>query len=146
MIPRRQHLHKLKSLLKSYPIVGMIGPRQIGKTTLARQLAKQHKGPTTHFDLEDPRDLARLTDPALETTCRLEDDLLHIDVSARSLSRLVELSFDGADIVFSDNYFDVPAGRTVVVTCPLPMGWSASQAGAALRIRSVYDSFVDRVI
>ncbi len=65
MIPRRQHLHKLKSLLKSYPIVGMIGPRQIGKTTLARQLAKQHKGPTTHFDLEDPRDLARLTDPAL---------------------------------------------------------------------------------
>ena len=62
MIPRTKHLHELKGLLKSYPVVGIIGPRQIGKTTLARQVAKQHKGPTTHFDLEDDRDLARLSD------------------------------------------------------------------------------------
>ena len=84
----------------------------------------------------------RLADPALKADCHLvEDNLLHIDVTARSLARLVELSLDGVDVVFSDNYFDLPAGRTVAVTCPLPMGWPASQAGAALHIRSVYDSF-----
>ena len=65
MIPRARHLRKLRSLLKSYPVVGIIGPRQIGKTTIARQFAKQQKSRTTHFDLEDSRDLARLSDPAL---------------------------------------------------------------------------------
>ena len=43
-------------------MVGILGPRQIGKTTLAGQLAKQFKGDSTHFDLEAPRDLARLSD------------------------------------------------------------------------------------
>ena len=42
----------------------MLGPRQVGKTTLARQLAAQWPGPVKHFDLEDPEDQARLTDPA----------------------------------------------------------------------------------
>ena len=65
MIPRPRHFRKLRSLLKSYPVVGVIGPRQIGKTTIARQFAKQQKSPTTHFDLEDSRDLARLSDPNL---------------------------------------------------------------------------------
>jgi predicted AAA+ superfamily ATPase len=65
MIPRPKHLHALKGLLKSYPVVGIIGPRQIGKTTLAQQVAKQHKGTTTRFDLEDDRDLARLSDAAM---------------------------------------------------------------------------------
>jgi len=65
MIPRPTHLHALRRLLKSYPVVGIIGPRQIGKTTLAQHIAKQHKGATTHFDLEDARDLARLSDAAI---------------------------------------------------------------------------------
>lgn len=42
----------------------MLGPRQVGKTTLARQLAAQWRGPVRHFDLEDPDDQARLADPA----------------------------------------------------------------------------------
>ncbi len=82
----------------------------------------------------------------MEATCRFEENLLHIDVTARSLARLVEIALDGADVVFSDNYFDLPAGRTVTVTSPLPVGWDASQAEAALRIRSVYDSFAGPVI
>lgn len=65
MIPRTQHLQALQRLLKSYPVVGILGPRQIGKTTLAFQLAKQVQGDTNHFDLEDPRDLARLSDAAM---------------------------------------------------------------------------------
>ncbi|MCH8840134.1 MAG: ATP-binding protein [Planctomycetes bacterium] len=65
VIPRPQHLSEVRKLLKTYPVVGVIGPRQIGKTTLAKQIAEQQKGITTHFDLEDARDLARLSDPAL---------------------------------------------------------------------------------
>ena len=71
----------------------------------------------------------------------LEGEQLQIELRANSLARLVELSLDGADVVFSDNYFDLTAGRSVTVLCSLPVGWSASQAEAALRVRSVYDSF-----
>lgn len=40
-------------------------PRQVGKTTLARQITASHRRTTTTFDLEDPRDVARLADPML---------------------------------------------------------------------------------
>lgn len=82
-----------------------------------------------------------LTDPEMTIACRCEGETLHVELNGRSLARLVELSLDGADVVFSDNYFDLPAGRSTVVTCPLPPGWDLSQAEAALCIRSVYDSF-----
>jgi len=42
----------------------MLGARQVGKTTLAKQLAKEWEGPSHHFDLEDPDDQARLGDPS----------------------------------------------------------------------------------
>jgi predicted AAA+ superfamily ATPase len=50
--------------MADYPVVALLGPRQVGKTTLARQLAAQWHGPFKHFDLEDPDDQARLSDPA----------------------------------------------------------------------------------
>jgi beta-mannosidase len=53
----------------------------------------------------------------------------------------VELSLDGADVIFSDNYFDLPAGREAVITCPLPAKWTLEQAQTALKARSVYDSY-----
>lgn len=62
MIVRQTHLRQLKRKLGSFPVVAMLGPRQVGKTTLARQLAAQWDGPVRHFDLEDPDDQARLTD------------------------------------------------------------------------------------
>lgn len=46
-------------------IVAILGARQVGKTTLAGELAKSQRGPVTTFDLEDPAALARLQDPAL---------------------------------------------------------------------------------
>ena len=65
MIPRKGHLGELQRLLKSFPVVAIVGARQIGKTTLARMLSAQRKGPVRHFDLEDPRDLGQLSDPML---------------------------------------------------------------------------------
>jgi beta-mannosidase len=88
--------------------------------------------PTKHLSLEPP---------AVSAAQRIEGGTLAIELTSRSLARMVELSLDGADIVFSDNYFDLPAGRTVTITCPLPDGWTAEQARAALKTRSVYDSY-----
>jgi predicted AAA+ superfamily ATPase len=65
IILRSRHLTRLHALLAESPIVAIIGARQIGKTTLARQLAQQTAAPVTVFDLENPRDLARLEDPLL---------------------------------------------------------------------------------
>jgi len=65
-IPRRHHLRRVRLLLKEFPVVALLGARQVGKSTLARQLTASHRGPTTWFDLENPADLARLDDPGLE--------------------------------------------------------------------------------
>lgn len=65
MIARDDHLVILNGLLRRSPVVAIVGARQVGKTTLARQLAAARKGRTTFFDLEDPADLARLQDPLL---------------------------------------------------------------------------------
>jgi len=65
MHPRPQVLARLVDLLTRFPVVAIIGMRQVGKTTLARTLAQGWKGPITSFDLEHPTDLARLADPLL---------------------------------------------------------------------------------
>ncbi len=82
-----------------------------------------------------------LADPGIAAACSGDGAQLHITLQGRSLARLVELSLDGADVVFSDNYFDLPAGRAVAVSCPQPAGWDDQRAAAALRVRSIYDSF-----
>ena len=64
MIVRRDRLRRLDGLLAGHPVVGLIGARQVGKTTLARQ-AGRRRGAAVFFDLEDPRDLARLANPLL---------------------------------------------------------------------------------
>lgn len=65
-IDRQHHLRRVNLLLREFPVVALLGPRQIGKSTLARQLVASRHGPTTWFDLENPADLSRLADPGLE--------------------------------------------------------------------------------
>lgn len=65
MIDRDRELRTLRGLLRRHPVVGIIGARQVGKTTLGRLLVKKIKGPSSYFDLENPEDLARLEDPML---------------------------------------------------------------------------------
>lgn len=62
MLRRDAHLAALRSLLRQYPVAGLLGPRQVGKTTLALGVARGARL-AAHFDLEDPRDLAKLQDP-----------------------------------------------------------------------------------
>jgi len=63
MIHRGAHLTRIRSLLGQFPVVGLVGARQVGKTTLARMLAEEGTGPSTHFDLEYPEHRARLAEP-----------------------------------------------------------------------------------
>lgn len=51
--------------LSRFPVVGLLGARQVGKTTLAKRIAGQNFGSTVHLDLEKPSDLARLSEPEL---------------------------------------------------------------------------------
>lgn len=64
MIPRPRHLLALQAKFLHFPVVAMLGARQVGKTTLSKELAKEWEGPAHHFDLEDPDDQARLGDPS----------------------------------------------------------------------------------
>ena len=65
MIQRKEHLRRLRSLVRQFPVVGILGARQVGKTTLARQFVERHRGPVSYFDLESEEDIARLADPML---------------------------------------------------------------------------------
>lgn len=79
-----------------------------------------------------------LRKPGLKVQFRAEGQTLYVEVSARHLARFVELSIEGEDAVFSDNYFDIPAGATVTVSAPLPQNWTAD---STVHARSLYDSF-----
>ena len=82
-----------------------------------------------------------LKQPGMAIEARLLDDVLSIEIKADSLARFIELEMEGADIVFSDNYFDLPAGAAARITCALPDDWTLNKAQAALRARSLYDSY-----
>lgn len=64
MIDRRYN-ERLVKLLSYFPVVGIVGPRQVGKTTLVKTLKQIVPTETVYLDLEYPNDLNKLTDPAL---------------------------------------------------------------------------------
>lgn len=59
-VPREGYRRQIEASLAQFPVTALLGPRQCGKTTLARSLAPR---PEAYFDLEDPLDLARLEAP-----------------------------------------------------------------------------------
>jgi predicted AAA+ superfamily ATPase len=61
MLARSSLLNALQAALPRAPVVALLGPRQCGKTTLARQLVPVTSA--NYFDLEDPISLARLEEP-----------------------------------------------------------------------------------
>src|SRR5262245_3152172 len=63
MIDRPTDLRLVRHALRRSRVVALLGPRQCGKTTLARQLVPADS--VNYFDLEDPRSVARLAEPNL---------------------------------------------------------------------------------
>ena len=64
-ILRETHLREIREQLRRHPVVCLLGARQVGKTTLARQVATTSTTAVI-YDLEDPDHLARLAEPMLE--------------------------------------------------------------------------------
>jgi len=65
MIDRELHAGQITGLLRRFPVVAILGARQVGKTTLAASIAPTLSDRISRFDLENPSDLARLADPML---------------------------------------------------------------------------------
>lgn len=64
-----------------------------------------------------------------------------ITLTSTSLARYVELSFEDTDIIFSSNYFDLPARNPYRVTFSLPDGWDMDRVKKGLKIHSLVDSY-----
>ncbi len=63
MIGRPKYEEKVRVAMRRSPVTALLGPRQSGKTTLARKMAEN--ATSTFFDLESPRDIQRLQNPEL---------------------------------------------------------------------------------
>ena len=59
--PRPAVIAQINRVLAIHPIAALLGPRQCGKTTVARMIGEQQ--PATYFDLENPVDVRRLSAP-----------------------------------------------------------------------------------
>jgi uncharacterized protein len=75
MIVRLADIEHVRTALRRSRVVALIGPRQCGKTTLAREFVAP--GSVNYFDLEDTQSLARLTEP--DTALRPLKKLVVID-------------------------------------------------------------------
>ena len=75
MIARTTDLELVRAALKRSRVVALLGPRQCGKTTMARQFVPASS--VNYFDLEDPASLARLSEP--DTSLRPLRGLVVID-------------------------------------------------------------------
>lgn len=80
----RKIKNDIEKSLKNFPIIAILGPRQVGKTTLAKEIAKHQK--SVYLDLELPSDLNKLSDPELYFK-QYENELIIID----EIQRMPEL-------------------------------------------------------
>lgn len=62
---QRIAIQKVKQLIKHFPVVAILGPRQVGKTTLAKEFIKLLKKDVIYLDLEMPGDYNLLLNPEL---------------------------------------------------------------------------------
>jgi beta-mannosidase len=101
--------------------------------------------PDKHLELQDPQ---------LRYDVAGTDEGFEISVTAERAARFVWLALEDVPpsatkdpsalnpgAVFSDNYFDVPAGRTVTVQLAALDGWTVERVRESLRVRSLVDSF-----
>lgn len=61
------------------------------------------------------------------------DDTSSVTITAKSLANYVELKADNNNVIFSDNYFALPAGATKIITCPGRIG--------QISVRSIADTY-----
>lgn len=69
MIARGRHASAVEGLLRRFPVVALLGPRQVGKTTLAHLIGRRSARRAAYFDMENTDHAERLAQPmrALES-------------------------------------------------------------------------------
>jgi uncharacterized protein len=65
MIKRDDYIFSINSTFEIFSVCALLGPRQCGKTTMARAYLQQKGGESYFFDLEDPTHYDQLTNPQL---------------------------------------------------------------------------------
>lgn len=95
LVPRPHLMRNLERALARNRAVTLLGPRQCGKTTVARQIAASRPG--DYFDLENPVDLARLSAPM--TALEEQQGLVVIDEAQRrpDLFEILRVLIDAPD-------------------------------------------------
>jgi len=78
MLIERKIRADIERSLKEYPVVGIVGSRQTGKTTLAKQIKSAFKSKSIYLDMELPSDLNKLRDAEIYLN-QYSDDLVIID-------------------------------------------------------------------
>ncbi len=63
LVSREEHLVDVERLLKRYRVVALLGARQVGKSTLARQVLERFRGASEYLDLEELGNLRALESP-----------------------------------------------------------------------------------
>lgn len=94
-------LQQIEEAFRTHPVVALLGPRQCGKTSLARQWVSEHvdvQASSHHFDLEHPTHLAQLDEPYL--ALKPLHDLVVIDEIQRlpSLFPILRVLVDEPDV------------------------------------------------
>jgi len=79
---RRALIQEVIQSMEYFPVIGIIGPRQSGKTTLVKSLSGEIERETIYLDLENPKDVAKIADPILfieqnEDKCIIIDEVQH---------------------------------------------------------------------
>jgi predicted AAA+ superfamily ATPase len=82
---KRWEENSIRASLEQFPTVALLGPRQVGKTTLAKQISETFPN-SVYLDLENPEHLARLAEPTLYLR-QFEDRLCILD----EIQRIPEL-------------------------------------------------------
>src|SRR5438552_7388556 len=122
MIDRKTDAGLVRAALKRSRIVAILGPRQCGKTTLARQFVPADS--LNYFDLEDPRSLARLSEP---------------DLALRPLKRLVVID----EIQRRPDLF--PLLRVLADRKPLPARFLILGSASPDLLRQTFETLAGRL-
>ncbi|MFH0898316.1 MAG: ATP-binding protein [bacterium] len=84
MFKRENYLQKIEQNFRVHSVCAILGPRQVGKTTLARVFVQEKMGGIARFfDLENPLDLARLDNPMLALSTEPEKLVVIDEVQMR---------------------------------------------------------------
>ncbi len=80
---KRQITEKILKLLDHFPAVAIIGPRQVGKTTLAKSMQKLMARKSVYLDLEIYEDLSKLAAPSLFLESRADKCIIIDEIQKR---------------------------------------------------------------